>query len=173
MIVLLSACLDDRVGPERGEGEFVAFQDDFAPYADWDGWLVASAPVGPTHLDGDRWVFANTLPPTGSASFPVGTILVKEARNGPEPEDWDIFAMVKRGGGFNLLGAYGWEWFELEWVGGVVAIAWRGEEPPELSGYECVSTDPSAPAGDCNACHGNAWANDYVNDAVLRLEDLP
>jgi hypothetical protein len=167
------ACLDDRLGPDRGDGEFVAFQVDFASYPLWDGWEVAVDPVGPTHLDGPRWVFANALPETGATSFPVGTILVKEARNGPSPDDWDIFAMVKRGGGFNPAGAIGWEWFELARVGDETIIDWRGDRPPALSGYECVSIDPTAPAGDCNACHGLSWENDYVNDGVLRLDALP
>jgi len=168
----LAGCLDDQVGRHHQESEFVAFQSDFADYAGWEDWQVADDPVGPSHLTGPRWVFVNGLPDPGATEWPTGTVIVKEARNGA-PEDWDIFAMAKRGGGFNTDGAHGWEWFELSLDGDAVVIDWRGAVPPALAGYDCVSTDPSAPVGDCNACHSGSWQNDYVQDSVLRLGDLP
>jgi len=60
-------------------------------------------------------------PASGSSEFPVGTLIVKEATGGTIPHE--IFAMAKRGGGFNR-DAPGWEWFELQ--DQPVVIVWRG-----------------------------------------------
>ena len=169
IFLFLSGCLDDQVGVET-DSEFVAFQSDFADYSSWPSWQVADDPVGTTHLTGPRWVFIDPEPPAGATEFPLGTVIVKEARNG-NPEDWDIFGMVKRGAGYNAQGAHGWEWFELSLAAGEPAILWRGELPPSEAGYECVLADGSiAESGDCNGCHAGSWMNDYVQDAALQLE---
>ncbi|RYZ01408.1 MAG: hypothetical protein EOO73_35715, partial [Myxococcales bacterium] len=95
--------------------------------------------------------------------FPVGTIIVKQARIEARPEG-QLFAMVKRGGRYNPEGAHGWEWFELaERPDQSVAIKWRGVSAPDGEQYG------GDPHGTCNACHGEAKANDYVKSPALAL----
>ena len=172
MILLLAGCLDDEVGDVETAGEYVAFQSDFEDYQDWPNAQVADAPVGDTHLTGPRWVYIDEPPPSGALEFPIGTHIVKEARNG-DAEEWDVFAMVKRGGGYNPAGARDWEWFELDLSSGTPVIAWRGENPPAFSGYECVNLDGTLDQdGDCSGCHASSWENDYVQDKVLQLDAI-
>jgi hypothetical protein len=172
VILLLVACLDDEVGDVDAASEYIAFQSDFEDYQEWPSAQVADDPVGTTHLTGPRWVFIDQAPPAGALEFPIGTHIVKEAQNGDEA-DWDVFAMVKRGGGYNPTGARDWEWFELDLSSGTPAIVWRGENPPIFSGYECVNADGSLDqGGDCSGCHSGSWENDYVQDFALQLGDL-
>lgn len=169
ILLLLASCLDDDLAPDAS-GEFIAFQTNFADYRDWKSELVAEDPEGLGHLTGTRYVYISEMPPNGSEAFPTGTMIVKEAQNGEDRADWDIFAMVKRGNNYNATGAHGWEWFELTWIGDVPAIAWRGPTSPANSGYTDLDGDTAA-SGDCNACHAGAWQNDYVIDAALQLQE--
>jgi hypothetical protein len=172
VIFWLAACLDDEVGDAETASEYIAFQSDFERYQEWPSAKVADDPVGSTHLTGPRYVYIDEPPPPGSLEFPIGTHIVKEAQNGDEAE-WDVFAMVKRGGGYNPAGARNWEWFELDLSGGTPVILWRGENPPIFSGYECVNADGSLDEdGDCSGCHSSSWENDYVHDWALQLEDV-
>ena len=43
---------------------------------------------------------------------PVGALIVKTVENGA-PQQWDLFAMAKRGGNYNADGATNWEFFTL------------------------------------------------------------
>ncbi|CAN5741750.1 hypothetical protein BH09MYX1_BH09MYX1_31890 [soil metagenome] len=138
---------------------FIAFGEDFAAYRTWSSFeITVDAAPGNDHLVGPRRVFYNQLPPPGSTAFPVGTILVKESGDGDLPTR-HVFAMVKRGGGFNAIagGALDWEWFELvNDTSGNVIMLWRGEGPPNGDAYGSGTT------GGCNACHGGAPKTNYV-----------
>ena len=102
-------------------------------------------------------------PAREAREFPVGTIIVKQARLAARPEG-QLFAMVKRGGGYNLRGAVGWEWFELaEREDKSVAIKWRGISAPSGEEYG------GDPHGTCNVCHSEAKANDFVKSPALAL----
>ena len=78
-----------------------------------------------------------------------------------------VFAMVKRGGGFNSGGASGWEWFSLQNnTDGSVNILWRGVVAPAGETYA------NQAIGDCNGCHALAVGNDYVWDSALQLSSF-
>lgn len=145
---------------------FVAFERDFAAFRDWDRVETGRAnPQGITHVAGRRRVYVNARPAAGAgaSAFPVGTILIKEILEGAE-DGHRIFAMVKRGGGYNAQGARGWEWFELAArPDDSLAIVWRGINAPKGEDYG------GDPQGGCNDCHGRAAKNDFVRSAGLRL----
>lgn len=156
--------------PPRAAGvAFVAFERDFTGFRGWEALPVPerSTAQGITHVAGRRREWINGRPGVGAREFPVGTILVKEIESGM-PEGHKVFAMVKRGGGYNAEGAKGWEWFELfERDDGSVGITWRGINAPEGESYG--SGDP---LGGCNGCHETATANDYVKAAAAELGTL-
>lgn len=180
-VVLLAACSANDVttqAPDAGSisrdggaaadgGEpliFVAFGRDFENFRTWEKFVLPEDPDGTVvHLAGKRTEYLNKRPPAGAKAFPIGTIIVKEMDG--DLETRQIFAMVKRGGGFNPSGAKEWEWFELtnkaDGVG--VNILWRGVGPPDGERYG------GAPAGACNVCHGGSKSNDYVTSAPLHL----
>lgn len=135
---------------------FLAFADDFRGYHDWTHYDVTDdADLVGIHDGSTVLEYINHLPPSGSTQFPVGTIIVKEATGGTQAHE--LFAMVKRGGGYNA-GAPGWEWFEVQNLDNGcdgVRIVWRGVGPPAGETY---GGDPNA---GCNTCH-----TDCGNDAV-------
>lgn len=136
---------------------FIAFQTTFDGYETWHSKQVEGHIQGITHLSGPRTVFIKELPPAGATEFPVGTVIAKEMNDGSQ----QVFAMVKRGGGYNASGALNWEWFELKRVeGGTVRIVWRGVGPPAGEKY---AGDPN---GACNGCHASQ-ENDFVRSVLL------
>lgn len=143
---------------------FIAFERDFQGFRRWPSIALPEREAqGLTHLDGRRTEFVNARPPAGASTFPVGTILVKEIDTGKRGHH-QLFAMVKRGGGYNAQGARGWEWFELrEREDGSVGVNWRGLNAPSGEGYG------GDPAGGCNGCHEIAADNDFVRASALRL----
>lgn len=143
----------------------IAFATNFAGYHDWSDTVIdASSTPASTHLAGKRTVYINKTPPSGSTEFPVGTIIVKELEDNAEGEK-QVFAMVKRGGGYNSKGAADWEWFELQNADAdAVTIVWRGVGPPAGEKY---AGDPN---GGCNVCHGGAADNDFVQTPALDLD---
>jgi len=161
--------------PDAGSEVLVAQATDFSGFHSW-----ASTPgVGPLGApdpseatdggihSGPMTTYINRKPPHGSTSFPVGTIIVKE-QNDPPLLQRQAFAMVKRGGGYNLAGAVNWEWVEVQNTGNAppddVAILWRGVP---------LSSDPYASNPNvCNDCHEAAQANDYVWTAGLKLSSF-
>lgn len=159
---------------------FVALERDFQRFETWHQVDLAERPaIGETHAAGMAREFINRMPPPGSKTFPVGTILMKTVKPSPDapsakPADGkaakrgdDIFAMVKRGGGYNQAGSVGWEWFELRRRDdGTLGILWRGVNPPDGEGY---GRDAQ---GGCNDCHRKATPNDYVHAAALTLWKL-
>jgi hypothetical protein len=148
---------------EPAPARFLAFERDFQGFRSWDGGPFEELPAqGQTHFAGDQRYFIRG-PKRTSREFPVGTIIVKQARLDARPEG-QLFAMVKRGGGFNAQGAAGWEWFELvERNDKSVAIKWRGVSAPSGENY---GNDPH---GTCNVCHARAKANDFVKSPALAL----
>jgi hypothetical protein len=162
----LSACgapgsADSSDGASDGS-TFIAFGDDFSHFTAWKSFQDDVGPSTDPHTMGPRTEYINALPPEGATRFPVGTIIVKVIE-----DTATIFAMVKRGGGFNADGAVEWEWFELGDNGdGTYAVQWRGVAPTS-------STDPYTKMGNtCNDCHGGFASNDYVESTKLQLSVL-
>jgi hypothetical protein len=156
-----------------GPGTFVAFTSDFSGFHAWPstpGVAPQGAPPPPSGADGglhagSLTTYISGKPGHGSTSFPVGTIIVKEPTDPPLTER-QIFAMVKRGGGYNSDGATDWEWFELRNVDeNNVTILWRGVGP---SAGEAYASTPTL----CNDCHGMARSNDFVWTAGLELSSF-
>ncbi len=146
---------------------FIAFATNFTGFRDWTATVIddGSTPAS-THLMGKRVVYLNKAPPPGSTEFPVGTIIVKELEENAAGE-LQVFAMVKRGGGYNSKGAADWEWFELQDIGDEkVKIVWHGVGPPVGEKY---AGDPN---GGCNVCHGGAADNDFVQTPALDLDSF-
>lgn len=140
---------------------FIALARDFQAFDQWEHFDLPTGEITASpHTAGTRTVFLNARPAKGSTAFPVGTVIVKQ---GVE----HVFAMAKRGGGYNSAGADGWEWFELKAAtDGSQAIVWRGITPPVGEKYSGTS------GGTCNTCHDAAKANDWVQSEPLRLEAL-
>jgi hypothetical protein len=175
--VLLGACGGDGAPVETGPS-FIAFAPDFAGFHDWPSSVAGRFDAGPNEpppdagVDPDGGVHDPSVAktdfiklPAGAVvgdDFPLGTIIVKEVNEG-ELTTRKIFAMVKRGGGYNKDGARNWEWFELENVDArSVRIRWRGVGPPAGEMY-------GGDKGGCNPCHAGSAANDYVVSASLDL----
>ena len=109
--------------------------------------------------------YINHRPRPGSTSFPLGTIIVKEVNDG-DLTSRQIFAMVKRGCGYNASGAVDWEWYELRNIDADnVLIVWHGYGP--MSG-ESYGGNPDT----CNDCHKGAKANDYVWTTGFQLSQF-
>jgi hypothetical protein len=149
---------------------FLAFATDFTGYHGWPSYDTSDAGTLVGIHDGRPITeYINTLPPHGSTSFPVGTIVVKEV-SGLEPDGGThpVLAMVKRGGGFNASGSDGWEWFEIAPHGDdkdTVHVVWRGVGPPIGDTY-----GGDASAG-CNVCHVDC-GNDSVCAHALSLSNF-
>ena len=140
---------------------FIAFARDFDGFDRWQAFeVVADKHAANVHAEGPRTVYLNQRAGLTDVRFPLGTMIVKVIRVG-ERKDWPMFAMVKRGGGYNRGGAYGWEWFQLARDEGTVRIQWRGTGPPnDEAGYQSGT--------DCNKCHME-WSahNDAVQSVML------
>jgi hypothetical protein len=145
---------------------FVALERDFQDFESWHEVDISTRPgQGETHEPGEAHEYVNAVPPPGSKAFPVGTIFVKSMTKSAKKKD--IFAMVKRGGGYNPLGSPGWEWFELRRrEDDSVGIVWRGINPPSGESYG------GDPMGGCNGCHQMATKNDFVHAKTLQLSAL-
>lgn len=144
-------------GPEQAV--FIALNPDFADYRSWPVVEVAAG-RGPAHR-----VYLNRAPPHGAAAFPMGTIVVKEMGS-PVTYDFEVDAMVKRGGGFNETdgGAPGWEFFGLSYLAdaGAPYIQWRGPGVWSAGNYAGSSQS-------CATCHRLSDDNDYVQTPALSL----
>jgi hypothetical protein len=82
-----------------------------------------------------------------------------------DPANHHLFAMVKRGCGFNAGGAFGWEFMELTEHAGGADVLWRGVGPPAGETY---GGDPNG----CNSCHAGCSGNDSVCSSKLRLSSF-
>jgi hypothetical protein len=143
---------------------YLAFAQSFHGYHGWPSYDVTEdAELVGIHDGSVVTEYINRLPPSGSLEFPIGTLVVKEATGGTI--EHEIFAMAKRGGGFNAT-ATGWEWFELENLDCAddrVKLIWRGVGPPI---GEMYGGDPN---GGCNSCHAEC-GNDAVCAKALQLD---
>lgn len=166
LLLPLVACGQAASPDSAGADLFIPLQRDFTNYRQWRSFDLGVEAADTVHPEGRRIVYLNQTPPSGSAAFPTGTILVKTVA----PSDGStasIFAMAKRGGSYNSQGALGWEWFELQdGSAGATLIVWRGITPPSGEGYGDVV------GGACNTCHGLHQDNDYVASAALLLSSL-
>src|SRR6266545_8369747 len=119
-IAALAACVAGCGGggdPAESGPTFLAFAPDFAHFHDWPSSRAGAPDAGPDEpVPPDAGVFADggvhdpEVPktvfiklPAGAVvegEFPVGTLIVKEV-DGGELTTRKIFAMVKRGGGYN------------------------------------------------------------------------
>ncbi len=152
--------------PQGSSATFLAFASDFRGYHSWQRYDVTDgAALAGIHDGSTVTEYVDSLPPHGSTAFPVGTIIVKEATGGTIPHE--IFAAVKRGGGYNS-GAPGWEWFDLanldDGTDGV-RIVWRGAAPPAGDTYGGDA------AGGCNKCHATC-GNDAICAKPLSLDNF-
>ena len=157
IVLVAFACGGGTNAPPAPPPEpFIAFSSDFGNFRTWESFALTYSVPGNDHLSGPRTVFLRARPPAGAKAFPVGTMIVKESGDGDLPSR-HVFAMVKRGGGFNADGAAGWEWFELQNVDDAdVALIWRGLGPTNGDAYGSATT------GGCNGCHSAGKVSDYV-----------
>jgi len=155
-----AACGGGGAPPSTTGTQFIAYTKDFAGYQSWPSNTISDAqPAGMTHVGGVRTIYINQLPPPDATVFPQGTIIVKETAT-----DGRIFAQVKRGGGYNVVGALDWEWYELGIAtNNAIGIKWSGVGPPAGEQY---GGDPN---GTCNSCHVAGKSNDYVMASWLIL----
>jgi hypothetical protein len=185
-LLLLSAggCQKSTPRALRTGEPFIALERDFQGFEGWTKVNLADRPaLGAAHAAGDAHEYINQLPPAGSRTFPVGTILVKTMKSERRASDAgtgagagggtaagarDVFAMVKRGAGYNAKGSPGWEWFELRPRSDTtLGIVWRGVNPPDGEGYGRDVSD-----GGCNSCHQQAVKNDFVHALALTLSEI-
>lgn len=179
-MAVLAACGSTAPGDT---GQFIPLQKDFADFRSWtrfdlgvgvdparaatdtgDGGVADGGGAdGAVHVVAPRAIYLNMIPPTGSTTFPVGSILIKTTGEGTATPG-DIFGMAKRGGSYNMKGAAGWEWFELvDGTDGKPLIVWRGIVPPAGEGYAGIV------GGVCNDCHATFAYNDFVGSNKLLL----
>lgn len=165
LALALAGC-GDADGTEAPEpGTFVAFDRDFLPYAAWPRTDLGAISLA-GHPPGPRWVHLNRPLPAGATRYPTGTILVKVVQAEPDPTQWVLFAMVKRGGGYNASGARGWEYFVLRLSReGVPFVVSRGLAPNLVGSLYTVGDGLG-----CNSCHGteDARALDGILTPALR-----
>jgi hypothetical protein len=160
LVALLAACGPALMPAPTGE-TFIAFESDFKSFRGWEPFPLDGMEQAPAHLSGPRVVYLNHRPSAGATEWPIGTIIVKEFTQAALA-DRQIFAMVKRGGSYNLSGATGWEWWELKNADEQTARkVWRGVGPPSGEDYG------GDPTGGCNVCHSGAAANDFVQSVKL------
>ena len=147
--------------PQVGE-PFIAMNRDLRDFRSWARWRIPDIGVRTGHDVGDpRFVYVNRAPTDTYGALPIGTIVVKTLERGAFAE-WEVHAMVKRGGGYNTGGADGWEWMDLRLSdAGAAAITWRGEGTAEDSGSYGPDVDRGGEIG-CNSCHQMMRASDQI-----------
>lgn len=166
-ICTLSCGAAPPVDPLAGPGTFIAFDQDFAGFRSWQRYdLGVMTPPG--HPMGLQTLYVSRALPMGATRFEDRTIIVREIQSDPDPTKWDLFAMARRGGGYNASGAIDWEFFILSLDSqGAPHIISRGISPDE------TSSSPYHPGEgvNCNTCHGGAEARQ--GDCVLSQEIRP
>ena len=163
------AGLADAGSPDS-RAEFIAQDSDFALFESWQRFELGDTPID-GHPVGARVGFRNRPAPLGATRYPVGTILVKEIQSDPDFNQWELFGMVKRGGGYNAAGAVDWEFFILGFTAMRVPVALaRGTSPGGRAGGSHGYAGPGGNAIPCNICHAapGTAATDHVLSALLR-----
>ena len=110
---LTIVCLALVAGCSSGSQDkvFIALDGDFAPFLTWQSVDVPPNNLGAGHPGGPSVAYLSARAPAGAKKYPVGTMIVKAFESNPDQMQWDIFAMAKRGGGFDPEGALDWEFF--------------------------------------------------------------
>lgn len=156
VLASMFGCGGGGTDPGAGGGSFIAFPRDFEGFKSWTMFDLGDDQTDGLPVVGRRRAYLNKVPPHGSTSFPVGTVIIKTIGE-EEPMPGQTFAMAKRGEPFNMLGALGWEWFELvEAANAAPVIKWRGITPPAGETYAGIM------GGACNTCHALDNVNDFV-----------
>lgn len=169
-LALACGCSSDSSAVVDAGGTGLIYAQAFYGFHDWYSVPAVGPPgmVDAVHTTQPLTAYINHLPPHGSTTFPLGTIIVKEVSAG-DLTTRQIFAMWKRGDDFNSAGAVDWEWFELQNTDNPalpVTIVWRGFGP--LSSTDSYGGNPNT----CNDCHEGAQVNDYVWTQALQLSSF-
>lgn len=172
VVALLAACGAPADEPASGStsGQFIAFNRDFNDFRAWPRVSLGRFTAG-GHLEGPvqyAYVSAPRDPATGR--FPRGARIVRSLEDG-DPTRWGLFAMAKRGGGYNAAGASGWEFFRLVIdAAGEVQIVSRG-----LNATQAGDPYDIGEGTGCNTCHGleDARPYDSILSPALRPPDEP
>jgi hypothetical protein len=161
------------VGCGGGNGPvMIALDGDFAPYASWSSVYLGDNQIA-GHPPGPRYGYLNMKAPAGAKKYPVGTIIVKEihTNGGTDPTTWDLFSMVKRGGGFNDNGALDWEFFILHLdQSNAPTIVARGTAPADASAVDGGTYGVATNGQTCNVCHAGVGADqtDFILSPLLQ-----
>lgn len=170
LLVLVCACGSDTPQQPTVRDPFIAMQSDFADMFEWPRWQVPD--IGSTH--GHRrgepsFIYVQGEIPAWGEPMPIGTIIAKTVEVG-EPTEWEVHAMVKRGGDFNEDGCAQWEWLDLRLnADRVPVITWRGEGNSANPGGYGRRLD-GTPIG-CNDCHAQVPHTDYTFARALYSPD--
>lgn len=174
-------CTSNAPSPGGSSGVDIVTADDPQAFACFRNWMSTPgvAPPGAPDPSGETdggihsgplTTYINKPPPHGSTFFPIGTIIVKEQSNPAIAlKDRQIFAMVKRGGGYNTPPGQtvplNWEFFELQNIDACnVNVLWSGIP---------LAADPyAANPFVCDECHEAAKSNDYVWTVGLTLSSF-
>lgn len=172
--LVLAGCTCGGPEPTPTPEVFVADERSFVDFDRWERFDRGPRGFLPSHPDGETYVYLSQRPPEGATAFPVGTIVVRVTAAGPM-SDWEVHAMVKRGGGYNAAGAVGWEYFDLDMVrtGETLTprVNWRGEGPgDDGDGY---AHGAEGVALGCNHCHAAVTEHDGMIGDELRLPMPP
>jgi hypothetical protein len=147
---------------------FIALDRDFATFRQWERVDLGDEQIA-GHPAGHAYAYLNQR--TRDAAYPAGTMIVKAF----EPS-WELFAMAKRGGGFNDKGARDWEFFRLKLVSDTPVIVSRGifAFDPDSDGGVGYGSTGSVLDALCNSCHGTpeSAATDHVLTPALRPGDM-
>jgi hypothetical protein len=159
LLAALAACEQSSSAPV-----FIALDRDFANFRQWEEVDFGQESID-GHPSGDSHGFLSRR--TKGASYPVGTLIVKAFLPG-----WELFAMAKRGGGFNARGAVDWEFFRLKLVNDTPLIVSRGifAFDPDSDGGVGYGAAGTVLDSLCNSCHGTAEsaATDHVLSPAFR-----
>jgi hypothetical protein len=176
-LLLVASCSPSEPEPSV----FIALQRDFANFLSWKKFYFGDEPLQ-GHPVGPRYGYVKQVLQPGERSYPVGDVIVKVIESPPSPspspwpspvpeQNWDIFAMAKRGGNFNTDGAKNWEFFTLKIdANGVPVIVLRGTDASDTSsgahGYLGVTGNVIL----CNGCHGDPAEakHDYILNPELQ-----
>jgi hypothetical protein len=172
--LLILGALLSAVGCNEGNGSgggntYLPLPGDFIPFRTWQRIFLGDGPLE-GHPAGPRYAYVKNVP--GPTEYPVGSIIVKTVENGT-PQQWDLFAMAKRGGNYNAGGATNWEFFTLLINPDDVAIvAFSGTNPQDAdrdAGIGHGYSDPSGSGITCNRCHGIAGTErtDHILSPLL------
>ena len=140
-------------------GPRIAFAEDFAGFLGWESYRLPADTLTDGHLSSpNRFVYVDRPIPDMPEPFPLGTIVVKTLEEGPR-QDWEIHAMVKRGGGYNAHGSEGWEFFALAFdEDDELFVTWRGTGDDDVAYIDPITGEAQA----CNSCHVIGAERDYV-----------